>query len=101
MRRPDCDGRAITIVASAVDPTQYAAEVSGKLAEYTGSAYLKTSETCPSLRARMPDGSDIYVVYFGPYPDASTACAARAAGPPDAYVKMLSFDLPFDHDVPC
>lgn len=101
MRRPECDGQAITIVSSAIDPAQYVAEVREKLDAYPGSAYLKTSETCPSLRAEMPDGSDIYVVYFGPFVDVSTACAARTAGPRDAYVKILTFDLPFDHEVSC
>ena len=101
MSRPECDGQAITILTSAVDPAAYAELITTRLAEYEGSSYLRTASTCPSLRAQYDDGSDIYVVYFGPFPAQEQACAARALGPQDAYVKMLSPDLPFDHQVSC
>jgi hypothetical protein len=41
------------------------------------------------------------MVYFGPFEGAERACAARSDGPPDAYVKTLNLDLPFDHEVAC
>ncbi|MDX2381778.1 MAG: Hsp70 family protein [Acidimicrobiia bacterium] len=101
MTRPDCDGQNITIVASLVAPSVYRAEVSAKLAEFPGSAYLRTAVTCPSLRAQFTNGSDIYVVYFGPFARSSQACEARIRGAGDAYVKNLSFSLPPNHEVSC
>lgn len=101
MMRPACDDQQITIVFSSIDPFRYAEEIGAKLAQFPGSSYLKTAETCPSLRAQFTDGSDIYVVYFGPFPTVGQACAARALGESDAYVKTLSTSLAPSHEVSC
>jgi serine/threonine-protein kinase len=101
MTQPPCDDSYITIVASAVVPSLYPKTVGDALAQYSDSQYLLTKTTCPSLRAQYVDGSDIYVVYFGPYFSREEACDARVRGPPDAYVKQLSSDLPGDHEVSC
>jgi serine/threonine-protein kinase len=31
-----------------------------------------------SMRQRTPEGSQIYAVYLGPFPDQATACSVRA-----------------------
>lgn len=98
--QPPCNGSYITIVASAVDPTRYATTVGDALARYPGSRYLKTAETCSSLRPDL-DGSDIYVVYFGPVTSADEACRARSGGPEDAYVRTLSNTVADTHRVQC
>ena len=101
MTRPDCDDQNITVLFSAIDPASYAEQVAAKLAEFEGSSYLRTAITCPSLRAQFVDGSDIYVVYFGPFESETEACGAKLFGPPDAYVKKLSLTTPVEFEVSC
>ncbi len=99
MQQPPCDDAHITIVASAIDPASYAATVSAALASFPGSNYL-ISTNCPSLRQDL-DGNEIYVIYFGPFPQVQDACDARASGGPDSYVRTLSQTLPATHTVSC
>lgn len=89
MALPNCNGGYVTLVGAAVTPGQYPNQVRDILDRYPGTSYLLTRGQCTSLRQQMPDGSDIYVVYFGPYETAEEACFARVAGPVDAYVKRL------------
>jgi serine/threonine-protein kinase len=90
MSTPACDGSAVVIAASAVDPSSYSSQVQGDLQAFPGSSYLHAPTTgCTSLRQRMPDGSDIYSVYYGPYSSVDAACAQRAAIGGDSYVKTL------------
>lgn len=87
--QPACDGKYITLIGAAVTPAAYVSQLDDLLARYPQSSYLRTENVCSSLRPRMPDGSAIYAVYFGPFASAGEACAARASGPTDAYVKVL------------
>lgn len=98
--RPPCDDTYITIIASAIGGQATAGSVEGVLDTYDGSNYLRTDRTCPSLNPSA-NGEPIYVVYFGPYGDDAEACAARARGTEDAYVRRLSNSLGPDHSVSC
>lgn len=89
MQRPPCTGGYITILASSVGGSATAGSIGSLLASYPGSEYLRTDQTCASLRASV-DGQPIYVVYLGPFGDAADACAARAQGPEGAYPRRLS-----------
>lgn len=100
MQRPECDGSFITILASAVGDQATASGIAAVLDTFPGSEYLRTDQTCSSLRADV-DGAPIYVVYFGPFVFDSDACAARADGPEGAYAKQLSNDIGPDQVVPC
>lgn len=100
MQRPGCDGAYVTIVASLVGDQATAESVGALLDTYPRSDYLRTDQTCSSLRADV-DGEPIYVVYFGPFAFASDACIARADGPDGAYVKQLSNEVAPDAVVPC
>lgn len=100
MSRPPCDGGHITIVQSASGPNVSAAGVGSVLEEYPDTEYLRTDQTCPSLRQQV-DGNPVYVVYFGPYSAPENACADRSRGPADSYVRTLSTDLPPNHTVDC
>ena len=100
MIKPPCDGGYITVVGNAIDPTSYVQTISDLLARYLNSMYLRTDQTCPSLRADV-DGNAIYTVYFGPYADSQTACAQRVLGPEDAYVRRLSLTDPPTHVIDC
>lgn len=100
MQRPGCDGSFITIVASAIGDHATADGIAGVIESYPGSDYLRTDQTCSSLRQHV-DGEPIYVVYLGPFPFQSDACTARAEGPEGAYAKQLSNDVPPDEVVSC
>ncbi len=100
MQRPPCDGTYITVVGNAIDPAQYASVIADLLVRYPGSEYLRTDQTCPSLRPEV-DGNAIYTVYYGPFADAPTACSNRSLGPSDAYVRRLSLVDPPTHVVDC
>lgn len=100
MSRPACDGRYIVMVGSALNPDSYPSDVAAQLAKYPGSSYLRTDQTCPSLR---PDynGSPIYSIYYGVYDTAQAACADRWRGPSDAYVKVLSTTVAWNTPITC
>lgn len=100
MQRPTCDGSFITIIASAVGDDATADGIAAVLDAYPGSEYLRTDQTCSSLRPDV-DGAPIYVVYFGPFAFDTDACAARAEGPDGAYAKELSQDVGPDQVVDC
>jgi serine/threonine-protein kinase len=100
MQRPGCDGAYITVIASAVGDQASAAGIKNVLDAYPDSNYLRTDQTCPSLRQDV-DGMPIYVVYFGPFAFDVDACTARAKGPQGSYPRRLSNDLGPDHAVNC
>lgn len=100
MQRPPCTGEYITIFASAVGAQATADGIADVLEAYPGTEYLRTDQTCSSLRPDV-DGAPIYVVYRGPFAFAEDACTARAEGPEGAYAKQLSNDVPPDQVVSC
>lgn len=78
----------------------WARNVADLLALYPDANYLRTDQTCASLRPEV-DGNAIYSVYFGPFPSRQAACDARFRGAEDSYVKQLSPDLDPMHQVDC
>ena len=100
MQAPPCNGAFITIIASAVGADVAPQGIRAYLEDYPTSNYLRTDQTCPSL-AQSLDGEPIYVVYFGPFPFASDACAARAEGTEGSYVRILSETDPPNRPVDC
>lgn len=87
--RPQCDGRGVVILYSAVTPGAYAEEISTALARFPGASYLRTDLACPSLRPRAENGNVIYAVYQPSGYTREELCAdVRAAGPP-AYGRWL------------
>lgn len=100
MQRPPCNGAFITVLASPVGAQATGQSVAAVLDEYPGSNYLRTDQTCRSLRADV-DGEPIYVVYLGPFAVDSDACQARAEGPEGAYARQLSDEVGPDHAVTC
>lgn len=100
MQAPPCTGSFITVIASAVGAEATAGGIAAVLEAYPGSNYLRTDQTCSSLNPSV-DGQPIYVVFFGPFPFASDACAARANGTEGSYARQLSNDVPPSHAVAC
>lgn len=89
MSRPNCDGRGIVVLHSAVTPGAYAQEISAALAQNPGASYLRTDMACPSLRARDQNGNVIYAVYRPSGYSRQELCAdVRAEGAP-AYGRWL------------
>lgn len=100
MHRPVCTGAYITVLGSNVASRTSAAGIAQLLEQYPGSEYLRTDQSCRSLD-RSAEGEPIYVVFFGPFPEQSDACIARAQGPDGAYARRLSDELGPDHGVNC
>jgi hypothetical protein len=100
IQRPPCDGGYITVLASAIGDQATPSGMDAVLDQYTGSSYLRTDQTCPSL-TQSSGGQPIYVVYLGPYAVDADACQARSIGPNGAYVRRLSNDLTPQHTVDC
>ena len=100
MQAPPCNDSFITVVASAVGADVASEGILEYLEGYPTSNYLRTDQTCPSL-AQSIDGEPIYVVFFGPFPFAEDACAARADGTEGSYARILSETQTPAHAVPC
>ena len=99
MSRPPCDGQYVTILGSIKQTTASAMEYALRN-DFPGANYLRSDQTCPSLNVGSSDGSPLYRIFVGPYPDPTTVCAARAQSTQGAFVKRLSDESPL-HAVPC
>ncbi|MGV0838352.1 protein kinase domain-containing protein [Mycolicibacterium thermoresistibile] len=101
MSRPSCNGQGIVVLGSVTTPGRYAEGVQRLLAAHPGSSYLRTDQTCPSLRAATEAGNPIYAVYRpAGYTRAQVCVAVRSAGG-DAYGKWLDYTNSPDHRVQC
>jgi hypothetical protein len=89
MSHPPCDGSGIVVLANAVTPGRYDEEVQRFLNSFPGSSYLRTDESCPSLRRRDDAGNPIYAVYRPAGRSDVDICAAVRAAGGDAYGKRL------------
>lgn len=91
MSRPTCNGQGIVILGSVTTPGQYAAGVQRLLAAHPGAFYLRTDQTCPSLRAATDEGNPIYAVYRPAGDTHAEVCAAVRTAGGDAYGKWLDY----------
>lgn len=101
MSRPSCDGQGIVVLGSVTTPGQYAAGVQRLLAAHPGSSYLRTDQTCPSLRAATDEGNPIYAVYRPAGDTTAEVCAAVRAAGGDAYGKWLDYTTDPSFRIPC
>jgi serine/threonine-protein kinase len=102
MSRPSCNGQGIVILGSVTTPGQYAAGVQRLLDAHPGASYLRTDQSCPSLRPATAQGNPIYAVYrpAGVNTEAGLGAAVCATGG-GAYGKFLDYEHPPDHQVTC
>jgi hypothetical protein len=71
------------------------------LAAHPGALYLRTDQTCPSLRAATEDGNPIYAVYrLGGRTEAQVCAAVRRSGG-DAYGKWLNSTTDPEERITC
>lgn len=99
--RPACDGTGIVVLGSVTTPGQYAEGVQRLLDANPGASYLRTDQSCPSLRAATADGNPIYAVYRVAGRSQAAVCDAVSAAGAGAYGRWLSTTIPPDHEIPC
>ncbi|MCV7056615.1 serine/threonine-protein kinase [Mycolicibacterium gilvum] len=101
MSRPSCNGQGIVVLGSVTTPGQYAAGVQRLLAAHPGASYLRTDQTCPSLRAATAEGNPIYAVYRPAGTTIIEVCAAVRAAGGEAYGKWLDYTTDPSFQIPC
>ncbi|WP_328354304.1 hypothetical protein OG976_23325 [Mycobacterium sp. NBC_00419] len=101
MSHPPCDGLGIVVLANAVTPGRYDAEIQRALDTYPGSSYLRTDESCASLRKRDDAGNPIYAVYRPAGRTVGDICAAVRAAGGNAYGKWLDMTTDPKYMIPC
>lgn len=89
MSRPSCNGQGIVVLGSVTTPGHYEGGVQRLLAAHPGASYLRTDQTCPSLRAATDEGHPIYAVYRPAGDTEAEVCAAVRSAGGDAYGKWL------------
>jgi serine/threonine-protein kinase len=101
MSYPNCNGQAIVILGSVTTPGLYAAGVQRLLDAHPGAFYLRTDQTCPSLRPATEEGNPIYAVFdLGGTTRGEVCAAVRAAGG-NAYGKWLDTTTDPGYIIPC
>lgn len=89
MTIPDCDGTGIVVLGNATQPGSYAVEIQSYLDKFPGARYLRTDQSCSSLRQVSDSGTAIYAVYRPSGTTRAEVCAdVRTAGG-NAYGKWL------------
>ena len=88
---PACDGSYIVVLGSVTTPGGYAEGVQKLLNAFPGASYLRTDESCPSLRPRDDKGNVIYAVYRYAGRTQSELCAALRSAPSGSYGKRLDY----------
>lgn len=101
MSKPSCDGQGIIVLGSVTTPGMYAAGVQMLLDAHPGSFYLRTDQTCPSLRAANDEGNPIYAVFIPGGTTQSQVCAAVHKAGGNAYGKWLDFTTDPAYVIPC
>ena len=86
---PPCNGQVIVILGNITTPGLYAAGVQQLLDAHPGAYYLRTDQSCPSLRRANEAGNPIYAV-FEPTTPGEVCKAVRLAGG-GAYGKWLDY----------
>jgi len=99
--QPRCDGTGIVVVGSAITPGQYAEDVQRFLVAHPGSSYLRTDQTCPSLRQATDEGNPIYAVYKAAGNSTDAVCTLVRAQGEDAYGKWLDLNTDPTFIIPC
>jgi serine/threonine-protein kinase len=100
MSQPACDGQYVTFLASVKDTTGPAMQ-EALTKNFPGASYLRTDQSCPSINMGASDGTPLYRIFVGPFPDVAGACAARAQSTQGSFVKRLTTTDSPTHVVTC
>jgi hypothetical protein len=98
---PACDATGIVVLGSAVTPGRYDADVQRLHADNPGSSYLRTDESCPSLRQTTGAGNPIYAVYRVAGRTPQEVCSAVRVAGGNAYGKWLDNHTDPSYVIPC
>jgi serine/threonine-protein kinase len=91
MATPLCNGQRIVILGNVTMPDMYEDAIQQLLVQDPGASYLRTDQSCPSLRQADDEGDPIYAVYrYAGTADAQARSAVCAAGS-GAYGKRLDY----------
>jgi serine/threonine-protein kinase len=101
MSNPSCNGQGIVVLGSVTTPGLYAAGVQQLLDAHPGAFYLRTDQTCPSLRQTTEEGNPIYAVFELGGTNQSAVCAAVRAAGGIAYGKWLDTTTDPGYVIPC
>jgi serine/threonine protein kinase, bacterial len=98
---PSCNGQGIVILGNITTPGLYAAAVQHLLDAHPGAYYLRTDQSCRSLRRRNEAGNPIYAVFEPVGTTQREVCDAVHAAGGDAYGKWLDFTHEPGYIIPC
>jgi serine/threonine protein kinase, bacterial len=98
---PTCNGQGIVILGSVTTPGLYPAGVQQLLDAHPGAFYLRTDQTCPSLRPKTAEGNPIYAVFEPGGTTQSQVCARVHAAGAGAYGKWLDTTTDPGYVIPC
>lgn len=101
MSLPSCNRQGIVVLGNVTTPGLYESGVARLLSMFPGASYLRTDQSCPSLRQATEEGNPIYTVFTPAGTTAGQVCAvARAAGG-DSYGKWLDTTTDPSYIIPC
>lgn len=98
---PTCNGQGIVVLGNVTTPGQYAAGIQRLLDGHPGASYLRTDQSCPSLRQATETGNPIYAVYRLAGRSLAQVCAAVRAAGSGAYGRWLSTTVAPGHSITC
>lgn len=99
--KPQCNGQGIVILGNVTTPGLYPAGVQRLLDANPGAFYLRTDQTCPSLRAANEEGNPIYAVFIPAGNTQAEVCAAVHGAGGNAYGKWLDYTTDPGFIIPC
>ena len=101
MSRPSCNGQGIVVLGNVTTPGLYREGIQALLDVYPSASYLRTDQSCPSLRQATEEGNPIYTVYRATGRTSSQLCSAVRAMGGDSYGKWLDTSTDPAYIVPC
>ena len=101
MSKPLCNGQGIVVLGNATTPGRYAEEIQRLLNTYPGASYLRTDQSCPSLRQADDEGDPIYTVYRPAGTSQREVCAGVHAAGGGAYGKWMDYTTDPEYMIPC
>ena len=94
---PPCDGSTVTVVFNAIRPGRYVDDVSDALRRHPGASYLRTDQSCSSLK-QAENGNPIYAVYL-PGSSLADTCATKARIGGEVYARRLDDSTPVGTEI--
>jgi serine/threonine protein kinase, bacterial len=101
MSHPLCNGQGIVVLGNVTTPGSYAEGVQRLLNDHPGAYYLRTDQSCPSLRQADDEGDPIYTVFYLAGRILGEVRAAVCAAGGDAYGKWLDYTTDPGSNIPC